>query len=87
MGPESSAADLLLQVGQLRTELFPRGLPAEREAPLTVDSADVGETEEVEGLGLLLASTCPSLGCIAAKLDQARLVGVELELEGVESCA
>jgi hypothetical protein len=41
----------------------------------------MGEPQEVEGRWLALATSLATLGRIASELDQARLVGVQFEVE------
>ena len=69
--PFRDGSDTPSQAGERRPHM-------DREAAPPATCADVGEAQEIEGVRLRLAPTLHALGRVAAKLDQACLLRVEL---------
>ena len=70
---------LLLDLAQLRPHPPRVGDALERETSAPVLRADVREAEEVERLRLAEAAHLPSFGGEPSELDQARLLGRQLQ--------
>jgi len=76
--------ELLFEVRELRYLLLPQCPAAHLEPAFPRLSAVMGETQECEGVGCPLATSLAILGRKATELDQARLVGVELEVKAFQ---
>lgn len=76
---------LRLDLLQLGTHTIPSCLPFELKIALSATSADMCESQEVEGFRLSQPAFLPVDRCKAAKLDQACLVRVELKQEFLQS--
>ena len=70
---------------QLRLHALSHRLPQDGEAPFPRRSTDVREPQKVERLRLAFAARRSVGRCIASKLNQARLVRVQFQLELVKS--
>src|SRR3990170_1656016 len=68
-------------LAQLCLQPLPDRLPHHREPSIPLLPADVREAEEVERLRLPLPGAPPALSRIRAECQQARLLGVQLQLE------
>jgi len=66
---------------ELRLQPYTHRLPPHRKPPLPCFRTAVRETEEVEGVGLPLATLPPLLGRVAAKAEQSRFVGMQFQAE------
>src|SRR5262249_1192132 len=78
--------ELGFHLAQLRLQSLADGLPQDREAPVApLFHADVREAEEVERLRSSLAAFLPALGRERSEFQQARLLGVQFQVELSES--
>src|SRR5215471_8678279 len=82
-----ASPQFLFQGPQLSLQPLAHRLSQDREVPLPGPSADVREAQEVERLRLALATLAPILFRKAAKLDDSRLVGMQLKAKVRESVA
>lgn len=80
-----SSLQLAFQLAQLRLHPLPHRLPLQEKLPRLRPAADVRQAEVVEGLRLPESLRLPSRGSVPAELDQARLLGVQLQREFPES--
>src|ERR1043166_9923298 len=71
----------LLYLPELCPHAITPGFPFEEELAPTGLTADVGEPQELEGLRFSEPAPCASVRRMAAKLDQAGLVGIERQRE------
>jgi hypothetical protein len=82
-----ASPQFLFQGPQLGLLPLAHRLSQNREVPLPGPSANVRETQEVERLRLAFATLAPILLRKAAKFDDARLVGMQLQPKLRESLA
>jgi len=78
---EPAQQALVFDLSQLGPHPLRAGLALQPEAPGPRLRAVVREAEEVERLGLADAPRRPVSGRVAPELDEARLVGVQLQVE------
>src|SRR6266571_2591695 len=77
-----AALEFGFHLAQLRLQPFANRLPQHREAPITpLPPTDVCEAEEVERLGLPLATLLPVFGRVWAEFQELRFLGMQLEAE------
>src|SRR5438093_1073043 len=86
-GTMQASAQLDFDLLQLGLPPRTHRLPQHREATRSLPRAAVREAEEVEGLGLPVAPPSPILVRELAKLDEARLAGMQLQSEPAEPLA
>src|SRR5215472_13498919 len=82
-----ASPQFLFQGPQLGLLPLTHRLSQDREVPLPGPPANVGEAQEVERLRLAFTTLAPILFRKAAKFDDSRLIGMQLEAEVRESLA
>jgi hypothetical protein len=82
-----ASPQFLFQGPQLGLLPLAHRLSQDRKVPLPGPSANVREAQEIERLRLAFATLAPILFRKAAKFDDSRLVGMQLEAKARESFA